>query len=146
MNNSLSTSASEPRQDSSSSEERFKLSFWLGRFEGYLFLNFKPATYERYSRILSRFYSYARLHDKERTFSFLRCDFEDYRDFRLKEGASPTTVAMELSVLRGFWRWMLRMEADGVLLNPVLGVRVKKPSNGKRRAVFDAGGIESLAA
>lgn len=143
MNNSLSTSALEPRQELLSSEERFKLSFWLGRFEGHLFLNSKPGTYERYSRILSRFYSYARLHDKERTFSFLRCDFEDYRDFRLKEGASETTVAMELSVLRGFWRWMLRMGSEGVMFNPVVGVRVPKSSNKKPPTGGDVEMIEN---
>ena len=128
MNNQPnSPSATEPRLEPQTSEERFKITFWLGRYEGHLFLNSPEATYERYGRILSRFYEH--FQEKKRfTYSFLRCDFEDYRDDRLKEGASPATVAMELSVLRGFWRWMLRMDADGVLLNPVVGVKVQKPS------------------
>jgi hypothetical protein len=45
-----------------------------------------------------------------------------------------TTVNIELSILRGFWRWMLEMEADGVMFNPVLGVRVKVARNQPRFA------------
>jgi integrase len=91
-----------------------------------------PRSYERYSRVLSRFYSH--FPDRKRTYDYLRPVFETYKTDRLNEGASPTTVAMELSVLRGFWKWMLRMETPGVLINPVVGVRVKKPSK-KRRLV-----------
>ena len=96
----------------------------VGKYKGYLFLN-QPKSYERYSRVLSRFY--AHFPDKSRTYDYLRPDFESYKAARLKEGASDTTVNLELSVLRGFWRWMLRMDAPGVLFNPVSGVRVKEP-------------------
>ena len=133
MNNQPnSTSAIEPRQESQSSEERFKITFWLGRYESHLYLNSPEATYERYGRVLSKFYEHFQ-EKKKFTYSFLRCDFEDYKNHRLREGASPVTVGMELTVLRGFWRWMLRMGAEGVLFNPVVGVKVQKPSKKHRQ-------------
>jgi site-specific recombinase XerD len=124
------TSATEPRPEiSQASDEKFRITYWLGLYEGHLFLNSPYSTYERYSRVLSRFY----LHfpNKERTYDYLRPDFETYKNDRLKEGVSSTTINIELSVLRGFWRWMLRMEAPGVMINPVRGVLVKKQSKRK---------------
>ena len=103
MNNQPhTTSATEPRLEPQSSEERFKITFWLGRYEGHLFLNSPEATYERYTRVLSKFYEHFQ-EKKKFTYSFLRCDFKDYKNDRLREGASPVTVGMELTVLRGFW-------------------------------------------
>lgn len=135
MNNKPnSTSALEPRQEvSQSSDEKFKIFYWCGKYEGYLFQTAPQATYERYSRVLSKFISH--FPRKRFSYEFLRPDFEDYKQARLEEGASATTINIELSVLRGFWRFMLRMEADGVMLNPVVGVRVKttNPSLGKAR-------------
>ena len=132
MNDQLTASALEPRpQASPSKTDNFQIAHWLGLYEGFLYLNY-PRSYERYSRVLSRFYSH--FPDLKRTYDYLRPAFETYKTDRLNEGASPTTVAMELSVLRGFWKWMLRMETPGVFINPVVGVRVKKPSK-KRRPV-----------
>src|SRR5262249_12922410 len=105
---------------------------WLGLYEGFLFLNL-PRSYERYSRVLSRFYTH--FPEKKRTYDYLRPDFETYKRDRLNEAASPTTVAMELSVVRGFWNWMLEMNAPGVMINPARGVRVKMPS--KKRRVLE---------
>ena len=127
------TSAIEPRlQPDPSTDERFKIALWIGRYEGYLFNNAPESTYERYARILSKFYAY--FPDKRFTYDFLRCHFEDYKNDRLKEGASPTTVAMELSVLRGFWRWMLRMNAEGVIFNPLVGIKIPRPE--KQRPAY----------
>jgi site-specific recombinase XerD len=133
MNNQPNqTSATEPRPTASqSSDERFKITHWAGKYEGYLFQTSRPATYERYSRALSKFVNH--FPHKRFTYEFLRPDLEDYKQARLKDGASATTINIELSILRGFWRWLLAMEAEGVMLNPALGVRVKKPS--KRRSV-----------
>jgi hypothetical protein len=36
------------------------------------------------------------------------------------------------------WRFMLLMEADGVMLNPVLGVRVRKESKKGRLGTWPA--------
>jgi integrase len=127
------TSATEPRPEANlSNDDKFKITHWLGLYEGFLHLNY-PRSYERYSRVLTRFYTH--FPGKQRTFDFLRPDFETYKQGRLKEGASRTTVNIELSVLRGFWSWMLRMEAPGVMINPVRGVRVKRPS--KNRNLFE---------
>lgn len=133
MNNRLDpTSATNPVPGSQSNDERFWITFWCGKYEGHLFLNSPNATYERYSRAISKFISH--FPEKQFTYDFLRPDIETYKQARLKEGASPSTVNIELSILRGFWRFMLRMEAPGVMLNPVRGVRVKMPSK-KRRLV-----------
>jgi hypothetical protein len=48
-------SATKPRLEPALSEDRFKLAFWIGRYEGYLFLNATLATCERYSRVLTKF-------------------------------------------------------------------------------------------
>jgi site-specific recombinase XerD len=131
MNNQPNqTSATEPRLAAShSSDERFKITHWAGKYEGYLFQTSRPATYERYSRALSKFVSH--FPQKRFTYEFLRSDLEDYKQARLKDGASATTINIELSILRGFWRWMLRMNADGVMINPARGVRVPIPSKKK---------------
>src|SRR5262249_1336405 len=114
--------------------DRFKITFWCGQYEGYLFQTATPSTYERYSRVLSKFISH--FPHKRFTYDFLRPDFEDYKQVRLKEGASPTTLNIELSVLRGFWRFLLRMDAEGVMLNPAKGVRVRKES--KKHSVVES--------
>ena len=132
MKNQSTISAIKPRPESNAAKtDNFQIAHWLGLYEGHLYLNY-PRSYERYSRVLSRFYGH--FPDRKRTYDYLRPVFETYKTDRLNEGASPTTVAMELSVLRGFWKWMLRMETPGVLINPVAGVRVKKQSK-KRRLV-----------
>ena len=130
MNDQLTTSALKPRPKASPSKtDNFQIAHWLGLYEGHLYLN-HPRSYERYSRVLSRFYGH--FPDRKRTYDYLRPVFETYKTDRLNEGASPTTVGMELSVLRGFWNWMLRMETPGVMINPVVGVRVKMPSKKQR--------------
>ncbi len=108
---------------------------------GHLFLNSPHGTYERYSRALSKFYEH--FPNKRFTYEFLRPDLETYKAQRLQEGASATTVNIELSILRGFWRWMLEMGADGVMFNPALGVRVKVPKDVQRK-MASRGVLESL--
>jgi site-specific recombinase XerC len=73
--------------------------------------------------VLSKFYGH--FPKKQFTYEYLRPDIETYKSDRLKEGASPTTVNMELSIIRGFFRFLLRLDADGVFLNPAEGVRAK---------------------
>ncbi len=114
-----------------SSDEQFKITYWAGKWERYLFQTAPPATYERYSRALSKFLGY--FPDKRFTYSFRRADVESYKQQRFKEGASPTTVSIELSVVRGFFRFLLRMNADGAFLNPALGVKVSVQRSGSKR-------------
>jgi hypothetical protein len=76
--------AIEPRLDKHESEdERFKIRLWLGNYEGYLFQAAPPSTYERYSRVLSKFIGY--FPEKKFTYDFLRAHFEDYKQMRLAE-------------------------------------------------------------
>jgi hypothetical protein len=120
-------SALEPRLETSqSSNDQFKIAYWCGKYEGHLFQTSPAATYERYSRCLSK--SISHFPQKRFTYDFLMADFEDYKKARLKEGASGTTINIELSILRGFWRFMLKMDSPGVMVNPVRDVRVKVPS------------------
>ena len=114
---------------SQSSDEEFKITFWCGKFETHLFVNAPKATYERYSRAISKFITH--FPQKRFTYQFLRADFEDYKNARLREGASGKTVGIELCILRGFWRWMIAMDSPGVMINPVVGVKVKLPKRGQ---------------
>jgi site-specific recombinase XerD len=125
-----------PSATNPSSDQSFLLTHWLGLYEGHLFRNSPHGTYERYSRALSKFY--AHFPGKRFTYEFLRCDIETYKAQRLQEGASATTVNIELSILRGFWRWMLEMGADGAMLNPALGVRVRVAKSQAKVAPQDA--------
>jgi hypothetical protein len=68
-----------------SSDQSFRLAHWLGLYEGFLFLNSPPSTYERYSRALSKFF-YAHFPGKQFTYEFLRPDIETYKAERLQEG------------------------------------------------------------
>lgn len=128
-----SKSAKTPPSGTPFSDQSLLLTHWLGLYEGFLFLNSPASTYERYSRALSKFYSH--FPEKRFTYEYLRCDIETYKEQRLQEGASTTTVNIELSILRGFWRWLLEMGADGVMFNPALGVRVKTAKKFRPRTV-----------
>jgi hypothetical protein len=119
-----------------SSDQSFLITYWLGLYEGFLFLNSPHGTYERYSRALSKFYGH--FPGKRFTYEFLRPDIETYKAQRLQEGASATTVNIELSIVRGFWKWMLEMEADGVMFNPAVGVRVRVAKSEANVASRDA--------
>lgn len=127
------TSTEKPRKEASQSDDDSLITHWCGKYEGFLFKTAPYSTYERYSRVLSKFCS--RFPPKQFTYEFLRADLEDYKLERLQEGASAKTVNIELSVLRGFWRFMLRMDTPGVMINPVRGVRVRKDS--KKRKLVD---------
>jgi len=85
MNDQLTTSALKPRlEDSQFDDEKFKITFWCGKYESYLFQTAPSATYERYGRALSKFISH--FPQKRFTYNFLRADFEDYKQARLREG------------------------------------------------------------
>ncbi len=134
MNNFLPQipSATEPcPKITESPDQRFKVNFWMIRYEAFLFSTAPESTYERYTRALDRLFAfrpeYRFLHE------FRRADFEDYKKERLESGVSAKTVNIELSIFRSCWDFLLRAEADGVMFNPVKGVRVQMPS--KRKAI-----------
>jgi site-specific recombinase XerC len=132
MNNQLPDPASAigPRpQTSPSSDQRFKIAFWMMKYETFLFHTAPYSTYERYTRALDKLF--ATFPEKRFLHQFLRHDFEDFKKKRLEQGAKPRTVNIELSIMRSFWNFLLKAEADGVLFNPVRGVRVPMPSKKK---------------
>jgi len=106
---------------------------WLSMYETHLFQSAAPSTYERYCRVLDKFF-FTHHPEKRSVIEFLRANFEDYKQQRLKEGASATTVGIELSVLRGFWKFLVRV--DAAFFNPVLNVRVANPQRKKRSLEF----------
>jgi site-specific recombinase XerC len=113
-------------QTNPSSDERFTIAFWMMKYETFLFRTRPYTTYERYTRALDKLF--AAFPEKRFLHEFRRADLEDYKNQRLERGSSPKTVNIELSILRSFWNFLLSAEADGVMFNPVQGVRVRMPS------------------
>jgi hypothetical protein len=134
MNNQTPTSPSalEPRPlPSPSPDQRFHIGFWMMRYETFLFSTAPESTYERYTRALDKLFAF--FPEKQFFHEFRRADLEDYKKARLESGISPKTVNIELSIFRSLWNFLLSAEADGVMFNPVQGVRVQMPS--KRKTV-----------
>lgn len=106
---------------------------WLALYEAHLFQSATASTYERYTRVLDKFF-FTHFPQKRSPIEFLRKDFEDFKQRRLSEGASPTTVGIELCIIRGFWKFLVRMDAS--FFNPVLNVKVGNPKRKKRSLEF----------
>ena len=113
--------------------ETDNLKHYVALYQLHLFQTATELTYERYVRVLNRF-AFDYFPEKTSTFEFLRADMEDYRELRLKEGASRTTVGIELSILRGFWKFLVRM--DAAFMNVVLNVKVPNPDRKKKSLAF----------
>lgn len=128
-------SATKPRpQPEPSGDERFKIAFWMMKYETFLFRTAPYSTYARYTRALDKLF--ATFPEKRFLHEFLRPDMEDFKEKRLEQGVSPKTVNIELSIIRSFWNFLLRMGADGVYFNPVRGVRVPMPSKKVKEATL----------
>ena len=124
--------AQEPRpQAEPSSDQRFKIAFWMMKYETFLFHTAPYSTHERYTRALDKLF--AHFPEKRFLHEFRRAELEDFKKQRLQQGASPKTVNIELSIIRSFWNFLLKAEADGVFFNPAQGVRVKTPLLGGSR-------------
>ena len=93
-----------------------------------LLIDFK-VTRERYARALERFLG--TYPSKTYAHQLLRPTIYDYVETRLGEGASVATVRLELSSIRGLFRFMMDIGAADLMFNPVIGVRVQKRSKGK---------------
>ena len=93
------------------------LSNYVGKFEGLALRNLRHSTYNNYARFLERFMDWA---GWDRTpESFDGFGIEDYKVYRLKEGATPGRVYAELAVVRRFFQWLIE---EGVLQkNPCKG-------------------------
>ena len=103
------------------------MSDWQERYECFLLLNAKRSTFRRYARALDRFFDMNG--DKVYGYQFLRPVIIDYVQARLAEGASVSTVRLEMSAVRGLFQFMIRMGAVDVMFNPAANVRIKKPQD-----------------
>jgi site-specific recombinase XerD len=83
----------------------------------------RKATRERYARALERFLG--KYPGKVYPHDFLRPVINDYVQSRFAEGASVGTIRVEVSAIRGFWRFMRDVEAFGVFFNVATGVKVQ---------------------
>ena len=53
----------------------------------------------------------------------------DYVNARLAEGASVSTVRLEMAAIRGLFDFMIKVGAYDVVLNPAKNVNVRKPKS-----------------
>ncbi len=106
------------------SDEPQPIRYWQQKFENYLLLMGRKATRERYARALERFL--AKNRGKVYPHDFLRPTINDYVQTRFAEGASVATIRVELSAIRGFWKFMVEVEAFGAFFNVAAGVKVQR--------------------
>jgi site-specific recombinase XerD len=111
------------------------MSYWQERFECYLLLNTKRSTFRRYARALDRFFDMNR--DKVYGYQFLRPVIIDYVQARLAEGASVSTVRLEMAAVRGLFAYMISMGAVDVMFNPAKNVQVNKAKDALRVVPVD---------
>jgi hypothetical protein len=98
---------------------------WQERFECFLLLNAKRSTFRRYARAMDRFFKMNQ--GNTYGYQFLRPVIIDYAQARLAEGASVSTVRLQMSAVRGLFDFMIAMNAFDVIINPARNVKVKKP-------------------
>lgn len=82
--------------------------WFCDRYIDSLKLTAAPNTALRYRYVVEDFLS--RHKDKLGPEEFHRWDIIDYKEERLREGATPSTVNLELAVLRAFWNWLIARE------------------------------------
>jgi integrase len=83
-----------------------------------------PTTLATYESLLVRT-ALPRLGNRRALRDFSRSDLERYRDARLKEGVTPTTVLRELDRLRALFTWATRQEL--IPANPAANLRFPRP-------------------
>lgn len=100
----------------------YPIRHWQQRYEGYLETIGRNETRKRYARALERFLG--RYSDRVYGHQFLRPTINDYVESRLAEGASVSTVRLEMSAVRGLFQFASDMGASDVMFNPAKNVRV----------------------
>ena len=107
--------------------KRLTVKEWLGKYLNYLRLVSAPKTVRTYDACIYKFCMAYR--DKLYPDQIDRLDVEDYKQLRLKQGAAPRSVNLELMSLSAFWNWM-RDVAGLLLINPVSKVKkVREPES-----------------
>ena len=111
--------------------------WWYNQYVTSLQRTAAPNTWRRYHYALADFFQ--RHKEKHRSEDFHRWDITDYKEDRLREGIAPTTVNLELRILRAFWNWLIERELASY--NPAAkqkGVKVpEKRPRGLGRDVVD---------
>ena len=102
--------------------------WWYNQYVTSLQRTAGPSTWRRYHQALANFFQCHK--EKHRSEDFHRWDISDFKEDRLRHGTAPTTVNLELSILRAFWNWL--MERELASYNPAAkqkGVKVpeKRP-------------------
>lgn len=92
------------------------------QYERHVCLTTSPHSYEKYARALEHFMK--KFPEKRGPRDYYSTDIEDYKILRLREGATPTYVRYELSVIRNFFQWMLDYHEGLIEYNPASEVRV----------------------
>lgn len=92
------------------------------QYERHVFLTTSPHSYEKYARALEHFMK--KFPEKRGPRDYYSTDIEDYKILRLREGATPSYVRYELSVIRNFFQWMLDYHEGLIEYNPASEVRV----------------------
>jgi site-specific recombinase XerC len=99
------------------------IKYWQQKWKQYMLLTeVAYSTRDRYSRAVQAFLD--QFKDKPYPHSILRPHVIDYRDSRLKQGLRASTVRLELTAVRSFWDWMMRMQVVDAFFNPAAGVKV----------------------
>jgi site-specific recombinase XerC len=73
--------------------------------------------------------------DKTYGYQFLRPVIIDHVQARLAEGASVSTVRLEMAAVRGLFAYMIRMGAIDVMFNPAANVKIKKATRSSSSAL-----------
>lgn len=111
--------------------------WWYNQYVTSLQRTAAPNTWRRYHYALADFFQ--RHREKHRSEDFHRWDISDFKEDRLREGLAPTTVNLELRILRAFWNWLIERELASY--NPAAkqkGVKVpEKRPRGLGRDVVD---------
>lgn len=111
--------------------------WWYNQYVTSLQRTAAPNTWKRYHYALADFFQ--RHREKHRSEDFHRWDISDFKEDRLREGIAPTTVNLELRILRAFWNWLIERELASY--NPAAkqkGVKVpEKRPRGLGRDVVD---------
>lgn len=92
------------------------------QYEQYINATASRETSKRYTKSLNAFFDY--FPEKADPREFAKLDVEDFKAYRRKKGVSATTVNYDITVLKGFWNWMINM--DAVTYNPVTVKRLRQ--------------------
>lgn len=84
---------------------RFPVREYLGKFSKWLLVMRGRSSFRSHDKVLERLFKM--FPGRTGVEQFTSVDIADYRQLRLKQGISDVTLKVELSQLKGFWRWLI---------------------------------------